>query len=516
MSLTVIARDLVCAMAEPVSPTPALLVQMASHQQQHAKQVSASPLRSKDDKVVLTGSVALDAADATASANQPCVLTINGRVYDVTQWANSHPGGPIIHIYNGKDASEVFRAFHGDGAHETLSKMASTPASTAPGAASPTAAKAAASAASGKAKPVTALSRKAVAESEKKNEALVASLDSDAILRDFTRLRNELEKDGFFSLPAWWFPVKFLSTVAMIPLAFALNLLGWHVLSALVLGTMWQQMGWVSHEVLHHQIFKDRVLGTAVGWLGGPIFLGFSRIWWNDRHNAHHAATNIDGSDPDIDNLPLLAWSASDVARASPTERKMIRHQQYYFWFILPLLNIIWCLNSIFFVKDVLRTSKYKWYRAFFHTDGLGIMLHYVWLTAFMLYSGFSTLSGAIGYLVLAKFVAGAFLAFVVFFNHYSCPKLDFDSVAGDNFVVMQLVSTRNMTPGALTDWFCGGLNYQVEHHLFPTMPRYRLYECSLRVKAFCRKHKLPYLCSDFIEGLGQVRTFLTDISKLA
>ncbi len=433
--------------------------------------------------------------NANATQDETCVLTINGRTYDMTNWANKHPGGPIIHIYNGRDATEVFKAFHGQDAHKLLSSFPSVPAETAT----------ATTTADAKAKEATA----------KKDAGLVKGLNSEAIMKDFVRLRQDLEKEGMFESSMVWFWFKMFQVVGMLPLAYYLNTQGWYVLSAIVLGTMWQQLGWTSHELLHHQVYMNRTINNFIAWFSGCVLLGFSCVWWNDRHNAHHAATNIDGSDPDIDNLPLLAWSASDVKRASPGERKLIKYQAYYFWFILPLLNIIWCTNSIFFVKDVMRTSKYRFYRSRWVAEAIGISLHYCGLIAF-LYTTLPSVSAAILYFIAAKLVGGSFLAFVVFFNHYSCPKLDFDSVAGENYVIMQLVSTRNMTPGTFTDWFWGGLNYQVEHHLFPTMPRHNMYKCSLRVRAFCKKHNLPYLCSDFGEGVGYIKSFLEDIAKLA
>lgn len=427
------------------------------------------------------------AAPAKKDPNS-CVITISDRVYDLTQWAPNHPGGPPIMIYDGRDATNVFQAFHSEGAYKVLERFPSTPA--------PPRAKKAGS------------------------EALKASNGGqtvclDAVSEDFQRFRAELERDGFFKVSPFWFPTKFFTTVAFLPLAIFLNLNGWVTLGAVVLGMMWQQLGWTSHELLHHSVYVNRKYGKYFAWVSGPVLLGFCSHWWNDRHNSHHAATNIDGSDPDIDNLPMLAWSVSDVNRATPEQRKTIKYQHIYFWFILPLLNLIWNLNSVLFIRDEMINSRYKVYRDEWKAEAFGIALHYIWLSA-LLWFTLPSWGAVAWFMFVAKIVAGATLAFVVFFSHYSCPKLDFDSDAGENFVAMQLVSTRNLTPGVITDWLCGGLNYQVEHHLFPTMPRPNLYRCSLRLREFCKKHNLPYLCSDFIEGLMQVRSFLKDIADMA
>eukprot|EP00456_Euglypha_rotunda_P078162 TRINITY_DN745_c0_g1_i5.p1 TRINITY_DN745_c0_g1~~TRINITY_DN745_c0_g1_i5.p1 ORF type:complete len:105 (+),score=7.21 TRINITY_DN745_c0_g1_i5:43-315(+) len=72
------------------------------------------------------------------------------------------------------------------------------------------------------------------------------------------------------------------------------------------------------------------------------------------------------------------------------------------------------------------------------------------------------------------------------------------------------------MTPGIFTDWICGGLNYQIEHHLFPSIPRHNLYTVSHLVKRFCKDHDLPYLCSDFNEGLQKVLAYLDTVGAIA
>ena len=418
----------------------------------------------------------------------PCVITVKGKTYDLTNWANSHPGGPIIHIYHNHDCTNVFDAFHGAGAYKLLDQFPS-------------------------------------------KEAKLATLKDDSdcvkpyngnkpvcpktILKDFDEFRKELEKDGLFNSSLVWFPFKFLTTVAFLPLAYVLNMYGYYTLSAFFLGVMWQQLGWVSHELLHHSVFDNRALGRGLGWVSGPVLLGFSRFWWNERHNAHHAATNITGADPDIDNLPFLAWSRYDVDRAPANMRTYMQYQQYYFWAILPFLNVIWALNSVNFVKDIMTSSPYKAYKSHMRNEAIGLALHYTWLSCFLWFTLPSVWVIA-WYIFVSKMVGGAFLAFVVFFNHYSCPKIDFGSDAGENFVIMQLISTRNLTPGVFTDWFCGGLNYQVEHHLFPTMPRQNLNACSHRLKKFCADHNLPYLCSDFGEGLGFVKEYLTNAATYA
>jgi len=166
--------------------------------------------------------------------------------------------------------------------------------------------------------------------------------------------------------------------------------------------------------------------------------------------------------------------------------------------------------GSIFFVHDM-KTSMYQRYRQDYVLEAIGLTLHYLWSAAvFVQYPTWSTMLMA---MAVSELLAGFGIAIVVFFNHYSCEK--YDPVLADNFVCLQLYTTRNMTPGLWTDWICGGLNYQVEHHLFPTMPRHNLYRCSKKVKQFCKSHNLPYLCSDFTEGLQYVLDYLGNMGQI-
>lgn len=329
------------------------------------------------------------------------------------------------------------------------------------------------------------------------------------ILEDFEILTQDLHNQGFFRSNPLWFTYKFATTFAMLPLAYWLNLQGWIWSGCFVLAMMWQQFGWVSHEINHHSVFADRRWGHLWGWISGDVMLGFSMWWWNDRHNSHHAVTNIEDEDPDIETLPYLCFSRKDVEKCNPEQRAYIQYQHIYFFAILPFLNIIWGLNSLIWLrgKSAWVQKPERIYKDYNFIETVGITFHHLWLLIFLVTS-------LPWYIIplwwfVCKMISGAGLAFVVFFNHYSCPKYDFDSDAGENFVINQLITTRNMNPGILIDWLCGGLNYQVEHHLWPTMPRHHFRQVREILIKWCADHNLPYLTSDFFEGLFQVRDFL-------
>jgi len=274
---------------------------------------------------------------------------------------------------------------------------------------------------------------------------------------------------------------------------------------------MWQQLGWVAHEFCHHQASQDRSWNRNMGLFWGNIMQGYSRTWWNDRHNAHHASTNILDVDPDIDNIPVLAWAESDLDKAPAWAQSSIQYQAYYFLFVLPILRLAWCKESISFALKM-GSSTYKTWNKDAQNEIFTLALHWIWASCF--YFTLPSISWTITWFLISNLLSGFGIAVVVFFNHYSCEK--YPQALSGNFVAMQLFTTRNMTPGLITDWVCGGLNYQIEHHLFPTLPRHNLNKTSVFVKEFCKEQGLPYMCCGFMEGLNHVLKFLQGVADIA
>merc|ERR1711937_756198 len=132
-----------------------------------------------------------------------------------------------------------------------------------------------------------------------------------------------------------------------------------HALSALLLGLFWQQCGWLAHDFLHHQVFKQRKYGDLGGIFWGNLMQGYSMQWWKNKHNGHHAVPNLHNSsadaqdgDPDIDTMPLLAWSLFQAKQggASSITKFFIKYQAYFYFPILLLARISW-LNESFKVS---------------------------------------------------------------------------------------------------------------------------------------------------------------------
>lgn len=241
------------------------------------------------------------------------------------------------------------------------------------------------------------------------------------------------------------------------------------------------------------------------------MFQGFSVDWWKSKHNTHHAVPNelddtMGAMDPDIDTLPLLAWSTdmldgvSDVAH-----RAIIRVQHYLLFPVLILARLSWAQQSLFHAFKITNSKPAAGWVEF-----VLILLHYGWSFG-LAFVALPPLK-AVLYLVLAQFLSG-FMLSMSFIQSHNGMEVYSDS---KDFVTAQVVSTRDIAYNAWVDWFMGGLNYQIEHHLFPSMPRHNLGKIQPSIKALCRKHGLPYEECDMVTGTKRVLERLFEVAKQA
>ncbi|RYG63569.1 hypothetical protein EON64_15685, partial [archaeon] len=179
----------------------------------------------------------------------------------------------------------------------------------------------------------------------------------------YRELRAKMVAMGLFNASLPYYVWKVLSNLlilaASIYCAVSTDLLTVNMLGAVLLGLFWQQCGWLAHDFLHHQVFKQRFWGDVAGLIIGDLFQGFSLTWWKSKHNSHHAVPNLHAStpeacdgDPDIDTMPILAWTLkmAEVARDSALGRFMIRFQAFFYFPVLLFARLAWAHQSWVFV----------------------------------------------------------------------------------------------------------------------------------------------------------------------
>jgi fatty acid desaturase len=173
-----------------------------------------------------------------------------------------------------------------------------------------------------------------------------------------------------------------------------------------------------------------------------------------------------------------------------------------------PTLRIIWLIQSVAFAIGISKHSNTK-YRSYATAERLTMAAHWAWYLTLLYFA-----SHRFWFVLITQCLPGFGIAIIVFFNHYACHHYK-DVNEKFDFIDLVLETTRDLNPGVLTDWICGGLNYQIEHHLFPTMPRHNLSIAAKHVQQFCKQHKLTYQSADFIEGIGMLLKQLAEVSDV-
>ena len=266
--------------------------------------------------------------------------------------------------------------------------------------------------------------------------------------------------------------------------------------NAVALAVISAHLGFQLHDAGHHQMFLARWKNTIVGYVTANLLLGMSYGWWVQKHNRHHANPNHVERDPDINN-PAIAYTEEQALRRRGPLRLLARYQAFLFF---PLLGLLaWSMHvsgAAFLARRRPRHCRLEVLMLLAHVVG------YVGILVFALGPWEALLV-----IVIHKAVGGFYLASVFAPNHKGMPQTNDQS--DRDFLWTQVVTSRNIRGHWWIDIMFGSLNYQVEHHLFPRIPRNRLRRSSAIVKAFCAKTGVPYHETSFVGSYGELLRFL-------
>lgn len=257
---------------------------------------------------------------------------------------------------------------------------------------------------------------------------------------------------------------------------------GWTVLTAPLLGFAVVQVALLGHDAGHLEVFKENRKNWALGQLCWTLVAGVGFWYWNDRHNKHHGHTNDIDEDPDIQGSGLLALNFTEQEGAARRgwRRIALKYQPVLIPFALLLLAFAFRVEGTLFALRCLRGSRRFFELALF---ALNILL-WTLLLAVLGWRG-------LGIFLASQAVASLYLAAIIAPNHKGMPV--WAKGVRLSFLERQVLSSRNITSHPVWDFLFGGLNYQIEHHLFPTMPRVHLKRARSIIKPFCAAHSLSY-----------------------
>jgi fatty acid desaturase len=333
---------------------------------------------------------------------------------------------------------------------------------------------------------------------------------------EYALLSRQVRQAGLLARRPRYYTGKIILTVVALAAGWsAFFLVGdswWQLGVAAFLAVVFGQIGFLGHDAGHQQVFTSRRANYVLGVLCADLGIGLSYGWWTGKHNRHHAHPNTEEADPDVMS-GVLAFSAGRARAGRGVQRLLFRYQAYL---LIPLLF----LEGFSLHKDSIGALLRQAARP--GTRQPGPRRHWAWeagLIAVHLAAYFGAVFlilsplRAVVFLLVQQGLFGFYLGCSFAPNHKGMPVL----AAGDktDFLRRQVLTSRNVRGGWLTDFALGGLNYQIEHHLFPSMPRPSLRRAQPLVAAFCAERGVPYCQASLAGSYAQALGHLNRVGRL-
>jgi fatty acid desaturase len=324
-----------------------------------------------------------------------------------------------------------------------------------------------------------------------------------AELPELGSLRTELRAAGAFEPRELqsWVKLTFLLTGVVACLG-AIAVFGWIAVPlipvASVLSTSTTMFG---HEGSHRSFSRSPARNTLLQHITFPLFAGLSALYWREKHDRlHHGNPNVEGKDPDLQPFPFVS-SAAAHQRCGPGRRWFQRHlQRWAFWPMSTLMAVGMRGSSLIYL------ARYPFRQGIdrhWIADVLCLVAHYgLWLLAASLIWGpivaFAVYSAVWG-------LVGVLLALIFAPAHMGLPVTD-----GQNRDWLhQLETTRDLELPRFVSWFFIGLDYQVEHHLFPRIPHQALPHAQRITEAWCRREGVTHQSVPYLPALVHSARFM-------
>jgi fatty acid desaturase len=333
-------------------------------------------------------------------------------------------------------------------------------------------------------------------------DTLPAALDPSTA--SFRALALQVRAMGLLDRRPGYYRVKITLTIVAFFAGWALFVLAGNSWAALavapLVGIMFTQLGFLGHDLGHNQVFGARRRNHLLGLLVANTLIGLSFGWWVPKHSAHHAHPNELGRDPDIGEGVVLASSGPPGVLASWLARWQA-----------PLFFPLMLLRSVgLHVLGIKRLAGRRDRAA--AVEASLITLHAALYLTVVLWV-LSPLK-ALAFVAVQQAVFSLYLGVSFAPNHKGMPIIESATAAG--FARRQVITARNISGGRFTTFMLGGLNYQIEHHLFESMPRPNLRRVQGLVRDFCVAADLGYQEESFVGSFRQIVQHLSDAGAAA
>ena len=329
----------------------------------------------------------------------------------------------------------------------------------------------------------------------------VADRESNA---GFSSLLQEARAAGLMERRTGYYWAKILLTILALAVGWtALVVVGnsWAALAiAAFLGIAFTQTVFIGHDAGHRQIFSTRRSNRLLGLTVGNLLTGLSFGWWVPKHGAHHSFPNQEDRDPDI-AAGVIVFTAAHTRQRRGFSAWAARHQASLFF---PLLF----LEAISLHVASVRALRERRANRSASVEGILLLIHFA-LYFTVIFEVLSPLR-AVAFIAVQQGIFGLYLGCSFAPNHKGMAIIGRDSSMA--FAERQIVTARNVNGGRLVTFMLGGLDYQIEHHLFPSMPRPNLGRVQPLVRIFCASNGFPYAEDNL---LGSYRQALHHLSVI-
>lgn len=325
---------------------------------------------------------------------------------------------------------------------------------------------------------------------------------------EYAILCRQVKSAGLLKRRPAYYTTKIVLTLACFIAGWAaFGLLGrswFQLLIAAFLAVVFTQIAFLGHDAGHRQIFATKRANDLLGIIHGNLLVGLSFSWWVDKHNRHHAHPNTEGADPDI-GAGVFAFTAEQATkRESVAGRALARSQA---WLFFPTLLLEGLNLHVASIRALLDTPRHRHSR---RVEVALLVIHAAgYLTALFL---ILSPGQALAFLGVQQGLFGLYMGASFAPNHKGMPILS--AADKTDYLRRQVLTSRNVRGGHVTDFILGGLNYQIEHHLFPSMPRPNLRRAQTLIQGYCRERGVSYREDTLLRSYAQTLRHLGDVGR--
>jgi len=321
------------------------------------------------------------------------------------------------------------------------------------------------------------------------------SPETPEITLDYHELNRRIRRAGLYKTQHSFYIRKVLVVLSLLAGSWMLAP-EFPVLAGLLLGLWVQQAAFIGHDLGHNSVMTksegwlfNRKYKNAGTWAIANVCFGIDGIDWSKNHEGHHRVNLLYDKDPQNVHLPWLLYEAGEIdyycergGRITPFNRFWLRYQHL---FALPVMLLIQKFNMIRKQKRLYKQGDYG--------RLLGVGIHVaIWASVFVR----SNYSPAF---LFVSIVTCGIIHIQILLSHAYMPRFSLEEQRRIGWIRYQVLGTQNVDTSWYDGWFHGGLQYQLEHHLFAGVPRHNLPKIQPWVREFCEKHQLPYQSDPFL-----------------